>query len=398
MHKPTYFDYHASTPVDPRVLESMMPYFTEHFGNASSKQHAFGWSADFGVEKARKQIADLLGATAQEIVFTSGGTESNNMVIMGVWESFRDQGCHFITTQVEHKAILEPLHYLETHGAKVTYLPVDNEGHVRPQDIAAAIRPETRLVSVIYGNNEIGTINPIDDIAEICTAKDVLFHTDAVQALGKMNIDVQKTKIDLLSISAHKIYGPKGVGALYIRKRSPRIRLHPLMMGGGQERGIRSGTLNVPGIVGLGKSCEILKIEGPAECARLREYQNYMFQEFSKIPDSLINGDLKNRLCNNISITINGIRSNFLISALKDMAISTGSACSTQSVVPSYVLMAIGRSEEEAVSTIRFGLGRFTTQNEVECGVRTFISAIEDLRKKSRLGSPSSEALNGSHI
>lgn len=385
MKKPIYFDNHATTPVDPRVLEAMLPYFSENFGNASSKQHAYGWDADHAVETARKQIAELIDCTPYEIFFTSGGTESNNSVVYGVWESFKDQGCHIITTQVEHKSLLEPLKYFESQGLKVTYLPVDREGRVSIESIANAVRPETRMVSVIFGNNEIGTLNSVSEIGDFCSNRNILFHTDAIQALGRVAVDVQNIKCDVLTISAHKIYGPKGVGALYVRKRSPRIRLQPLLLGGGQERGTRSGSLNVPGIVGFGKACEILKSEMFIETTRQRELQSYMIDKFSKIPNSKINGDLKNRLCNNISITLYGIRANYMISALRTLAISTGSACSTQSVEPSYVLLAIGHSEEDASSTIRFGLGRFTTQNEVEYGVETFISAVEDFRKKSTL-------------
>lgn len=377
-------DYHATTPIDPRVLESMLPYFNENFGNAASKQHSYGWSADQALEEARRQIAKLINASPNEIYFTGGGTESDNLVTQGVFYSFQDQGCHIITTQVEHKAILKSLEFLETQGAQVTYLPVDEFGSVSLAQIQNSIKPETRLISIIMANNEIGTIQDLTAIGKLCRENDILFHTDAVQAIGRTEIDVEKLGVDLLSISAHKIYGPKGIGALYIRKRSPRIRLQSIILGGGQERDVRSGTVNVPGAVGLGKACEILQHEATTENLRLCQYRDYMINNFEqRLSNCRINGSRTNRLSNNISITLKDIKSHRLISALKDLAISTGSACSTQSVEPSYVLLAIGRSKDEAVSTIRFGLGRFTTEEEVKYATEYFISTVESLRKNS---------------
>lgn len=384
--KQIYLDNHATTPIDPRALEAMMPYLTESFGNPASRQHSYGWSADHAVEIARKQVADLIGATPNEIIFTAGGTESDNLALIGIFENYSSEGSHFISTAVEHKAILQTLEYLKTRGADVTILPVDKFGRVSPEAIEAAIRPNTRLISTIFGHNEIGTINPIEKIGAVAKKHEVLFHTDAVQAAGRTPIDVNKMEIDLLSLSSHKMYGPKGTGALYVRKRQPRIRLSPMMRGGGQEKGLRSGTLNVPGIVGFGKACELMKLEMKEESRRLTELRDLMFEEFSMIPNSHFNGDRENRLPHNLSITIKGIRANRLISTLKDLAVSTGSACSTQSVEPSYVLKAIGLSEEEAVSTIRFGLGRFTTKNDVECAIRSFKIATDSLRQDGLAG------------
>lgn len=382
MQKQLYFDNHATTPVDPRVLEVMLPYFKEFFGNAASKQHSFGWSADRGVEEARKQVAQLIGATPQEITFTAGGTESDNMAIVGVFEAFEPEGVHVISTATEHKAILESLKYIQSRGAEITILPVDKTGKISAEQIENAITDKTRMISVIFANNEVGTVNNMQVIGEIAKKNDILFHTDAVQAAGRLPIDVQKLNIDLLSLSSHKIYGPKGVGALFMKRKQPRIRLTPLMRGGGQEKGVRSGTLNVPGIVGFGEACRIAKEEMSLEVSKLSAWRDLMIAELRKIPHSQINGDLQNRLCNNISITVKGVPANRIIMALPELAISTGSACSTQSVEPSYVLKAIGLSDDAAVSTVRFGLGRFTTENEVKSAIEIFTSAIDKLRQK----------------
>jgi cysteine desulfurase len=379
---PIYLDNHATTPVDPRVLEDMLPYFTERFGNASSKQHSYGWAADEAVEKARRQVADLIGATPAEIYFTGSASESDNQALVGIFENYSEGGAHFISTPIEHKAILETLKYLETRGAAVTIVPVDKLGRVDPTQIEKSIRSNTRVISVIFASNEIGTINPIADIGAIAKKHGVLFHTDAVQAIGRTPIDVVAMGIDMLSIAGHKIFGPKGIGALYVKKTQPRIKLAPLIRGGGQEKGFRSGTLNVPGIVGLGRACELMGLEFESENKRISRFRNLMIREFQSIPNAHINGDLENRLPHNVSITLKDIRAHQLIAALKELAISTGSACSTQSVEPSYVLKAIGLSEEDSVSTIRFGLGRFTSENDVRYAIEVFKNAVSALRQK----------------
>jgi cysteine desulfurase len=359
----------------------MLPYFTENFGNASSKQHSFGWAADRGVEAARQQVASLIGASQKEIIFTNGGTESNNFALRGILEAYGIDK-HIITTAVEHKAILEECEYLKSRGTQVTILPVDRLGLVSEKQILEAIRPNTILISLLLGNNEIGTLLPLKNIVRAIRAKSEAFiHTDAVQAVGRMPIDVYDLDVDLLSISAHKIYGPKGVGALFIRSRTPRIKLSALFHGGGQERGLRSGTLNVPGIVGLGKACELLSQEMPIEVARIKKLQKLMIERIIANPNLKINGPWQNddtqRLCTNVSVTVDGIRSQSLIQTLKEVAFSTGSACSSQSVTPSYVLKAIGLSDEEAASTIRFGLGRFTTEIEVSLALDLLFQAID---------------------
>lgn len=384
--KQIYMDNHATTPMDPRVLESMLPYFTNQFGNASSKQHSYGWEADQAVEHARQQVATLIGATTKEIIFTNGGTESNNFSLRGVMESYGLDG-HIITSVVEHKAVLEECEYLKSRGSQVTYLPVDSKGFVSVEKLLETLQPNTKIVSLIYGNNEIGTVLPLKKIIQAIREKSNAFiHTDAVQAIGRVPINVQDLGVDLLTLSGHKIYGPKGVGALYIRNQSPRIKLNPLFHGGGQERGLRSGTLNVPAIVGLGQACEILSQEMSTEVPRIKALQKRMIERIIADPRLSLNGpalDLTDRLSTNVSVTIKGIRAQNLITRLKDVAFSTGSACSSQSLSPSYVLKAIGLSDEDAVSTIRFGLGRFTTENDVQLTIDRLFQAIDEITRNS---------------
>jgi cysteine desulfurase len=383
---PVYFDNHATTPVDPRVLEAMLPYFTEKFGNAASRNHEFGWRAEEAVENARAQIARLINAHPKEIVFTSGATESDNLAIKGVAETHRPKGNHIITQVTEHKAVLDSCKRLESSGYEITYLPVDRDGLIDPDDLAKAITPKTILVSIMYANNEIGVIQPIEQIGKIAKKRNVLFHVDAVQAIGKIPVDVQKDAIDLLSISAHKLYGPKGAGALYVRRKNPRVHISPMIDGGGHERGMRSGTLNVPGIVGLGKACELCQKEMTGEAARLGQMRDKLKNALeSGLDNTAINGSLTHRLPNNLNISFAHVEGESLLMGINDVAVSSGSACTSAAIEPSYVLRALGVSDDLAHSSIRFGLGRFNTEEEVDYVAARVIETVKRLRELSPL-------------
>jgi cysteine desulfurase len=386
MKLPVYFDNHATTPMDPEVLKTMLPYFTDVFGNAASRNHEFGWTAEAAVERARAQIARLIGASEKEIIFTSGATESDNLAMVGVAEMYKEKGRHLITTPIEHKAILDSAHYLEGRGFEVTYLPVDQYGRVSPEDVRKAIRPDTILVSVMYANNEVGTINPIAEIARVCKERGVIFHTDAVQAVGKVLIDVEKMGIDLLSLSAHKMYGPKGVGALYVRRKNPRVRLAPLIHGGGHERGMRSGTLNVPGIVGFGKAAEVALHKMAGDEARIRRLRDRLWDGIrTQLDEVYLNGHPTERLAGNLNVSFAYVEGESLMMGMKELAVSSGSACTSASLEPSYVLKNLGVGEDLAHTSIRFGLGRFTTEEEVDFAIDKVVSTVRKLRELSPL-------------
>lgn len=384
---PIYLDYHATTPVDPRVVEEMLPYFTKIFGNAASRNHVFGWKAEEAVEHARERVAALIGADSpKEIVFTSGATESNNLAIKGAAEFYRGKGNHIITTVIEHKAVLDTCKRLEKQGYEVTYLPVDQQGRVSPEDVEKAITDRTILISVMFVNNEVGTVQPIAEIGKIAHKRGVLLHSDAVQGIGKVPLDVKTAQVDLLSVTAHKMYGPKGVGALYIRRSRPRVRLTAQMDGGGHEHGNRSGTLNVPGIVGLGKAAEIMKNEGVAEAARLVALRQRLWKRLSSsLEDIHLNGHPEFRHPGNLNVTFAYVEGESMMMAIKDVAVSSGSACTSASLEPSYVLRAMGVGEEMAHSSIRFGLGRFTTEEEVDYVADLVIEKVNKLRSMSPL-------------
>jgi len=368
LQKPLYFDYNATTPTDPRVLDAMIPFFTEKFGNASSKAHAYGWDAELAIENARKTIAQIINCQTQEIFFVSGGTEANNLAIQGAYSSLIKNGQrpHFITSLTEHKAVLEVFHYLEVQGCEVSYLTPDSYGRVSLEKIKEALRPNTKLVSLIWGNNEIGTLNNIQEIGCFLAAQRILFHTDAVQAFGQIPIDVQKMGISLMTLTAHKIYGPKGIGALFVRRTPQHTSLEPLFYGGKQEEGLRPGTLSTPLIVGLAKASEIAYEELPKNIKHIQSLRDELLLQLLKIPFAQLNGHPLERLPNNINITFKGVPNSHLIKELKDIALSTGSACSTGSTTTSHVLNAIGLSEEDARSTIRLSTGRLTTLEDVE--------------------------------
>jgi cysteine desulfurase len=383
---PVYFDNHATTPVDPRVLEAMLPYFSDKFGNAASRNHEFGWRAEEAVENARGQIARLINAHPKEIVFTSGATESDNLAIKGAAETQRAKGNHIVTQVTEHKAVLDSCKRLEKYGYEVTYLPVDREGFIDLDDLARAITPKTILLSIMYANNEIGVVQPIEQIGKIAKKDNVLFHVDAVQAVGKIPVDVQRDGIDLLSISAHKLYGPKGVGALYVRRKNPRVQIAPMIDGGGHERGMRSGTLNVPGIVGLGKACEICQKEMAAESARLGRLRDKLKDALEgALDDTAINGSMAHRLSNNLNMSFACVEGESLLMGINDVAVSSGSACTSAAIEPSYVLRALGVSEDLAHSSIRFALGRFNTEEEVDYVAGRVIETVKRLRELSPL-------------
>ncbi|MCD4666142.1 MAG: cysteine desulfurase, partial [Bacteroidales bacterium] len=364
--KKIYLDHNATTPLDLRVLDEMLPYFTEKYGNAASNDHDFGYEAKLAVDKARKQVAKSINAFPDEIIFTSGATESNNIVLFGVAEKYKTKGKHIITCVTEHKAVLDCCHELETRGFDITYLPVDQFGIVSLKALRDAIRPDTILISIMAANNEIGTIAPMGEIGRIAKENEILFHSDGAQAVGNIPIDVQKMNIDVLSISSHKIYGPKGIGALYRRRSNPRVNLSPVIYGGGHEKGLRSGTLNVPGIVGLGKALEISVKEMKKNNAKYLDWITYLWDNFIKsIPDTKLNGPPEKRLPNNLNISIPGIESKALIVQLKEIAISTGSACTSSIVEPSHVIISLGFGEERAHSSIRIGVGRFNNSNEI---------------------------------
>ncbi|MBU7576508.1 MAG: IscS subfamily cysteine desulfurase [Flavihumibacter sp.] len=364
---PVYLDNNATTPMDPRVLEAMMPYFTKQFGNAASRSHAYGWAAEEAVELAREQVARLIGAIPQEIVFTSGATEGVNLAIKGVAEMYTSKGNHIITCQTEHKAVIDTCKHLEKKGLEITWLPVDATGMINLQELEAAIRPTTILIAIMYANNETGVIHPVREIGAIAKKHGVLFFTDATQAAGKIPVDVETDHIDILTLSAHKIYGPKGAGAVYVRRRDPRVRLTAQMDGGGHERGMRSGTLNVPGIVGLGKAADLCRLEMEAEAARLTTLRNRLQEGILLVPGVVLNGHPSNRLPHTLNISFPDRDSNSLLLQFnKKLALSAGSACTSATLEPSYVLKAMGFSDERSYSALRFGLGRFTTETEIE--------------------------------
>ncbi|MGI9103858.1 MAG: IscS subfamily cysteine desulfurase [Terriglobales bacterium] len=386
MKFPIYMDNHATTPLDPRVLEEMLPYFGEKFGNAASRNHAFGWVAEEAVQQARERIAKVVGATAKEIIFTSGATESDNLAIKGVAEMYREKGNHIITVVTEHKAVLDTCKRLEKHGFRVTYLPVQKNGLISLDDLKRAIDEKTTLVTIMAANNEIGVLQPIEEIGRLCHERGVLFHSDATQAVGKVPIDVQKMGIDILSISAHKMYGPKGVGALYVRRKNPRVQLSPIIDGGGHERGMRSGTLNVPGIVGLGKACAICQEEMAQESARLTALRDRLKDKiFAGLDEIYINGSMEHRLPQNLNISFAYVEGESLLMGINDVAVSSGSACTSATLEPSYVLKALGTGDDLAHSSIRFGLGRFNTEAEVDYVAARVIEVVKRLRELSPL-------------
>ena len=386
MKLPIYMDYQATTPCDPRVVEAMLPYFTQSFGNAASRNHRYGWEAEEAVEKARGQIAELLGANPKEIVFTSGSTESINLALKGVAEMYAEKGKHIITCQAEHKAVLDVAKHLEQQGFEVTYLQPDKSGRVSVESVAAALRPDTILVALMWANNEVGTLNPIREIGALCHEKGVLFFTDATQAAGKVPVDVEADHVDLLCLSGHKIYGPKGVGVLYVRRRNPRVRLVAQMDGGGHERGMRSGTLNVPSIAGLGKACELARLELPQEAARTSALRDHLEKRiFSELDFVHLNGNREHRLPNNLNVSFAYVEGESLIMGISDVAVSSGSACTSASLEPSHVLRAMDVGEDLAHSSIRFGIGRFTTQEEVDFAAGSVIRAVKRLRELSPL-------------
>jgi len=386
MKLPIYMDNHATTPVDPRVFEVMRPYLTEIFGNSASRNHAFGWQAEEAVDKARKQVADLIGATSKEIVFTSGATESDNLALKGVAQMYAEKGNHIITAATEHKAILDTCKRLEKEGCRVTYLPVQTNGLVDLDQLKAAITDKTILISIMHANNEIGVLQPVREIGKIARERGVLFHTDGTQAVGKVPVDVNADNIDLLSISAHKMYGPKGVGALYVRRRNPRVQLTAQMDGGGHERGMRSGTLNIPGIAGLGEACAIAQKEMPEESKRLAFLRDKLRGKLLKELDEVyINGTEEHRLPNNLNISFAYVEGESLLMGINDVAVSSGSACTSATLEPSYVLKALGAGDDLAHSSIRFGLGRFNTEAEVDYVADKVIDVVKKLRELSPL-------------
>lgn len=386
MRRPVYLDNNATTRTDPRVVEAMLPYFTEHYGNAASRHHAFGWKAEEAVERARGQVATLIGAGPREIVFTSGGTESDNLALKGVAAMYRPKGEHLITTAVEHKAVLDTVRHLERGGFRVTVLPVDRFGRVTPEQVREALTDRTILVSVMAANNEVGTLEPVGAIGRLCKDKGVLFHTDAAQAVGKIPLEVEEMGIDLLTVSAHKMYGPKGVGALYVRRRGPRVRPEPILDGGGHEGGLRSGTLPVPLVVGFGEACELCRIEMAAEAGRLAALRERLRKGVTEQLDGVtLNGHPTERLPGNLNLSFDFVEGGALLVGLKDLAVSSGSACTSADPEPSYVLRAMGVSEERAHGSIRFGLGRFNTEEEVDFVVGEVVRTVRRLRAMNPL-------------
>ncbi len=395
MKLPIYMDNHATTQMDARVLEAMMPYFTTIYGNAASRNHEFGWEAEKAVDKAREQIASLIGATAKEIVFTSGATESNNLAIKGIAEMYAERGNHIITQAIEHKAVLDTCKRLEKNGVRVTYLPVKVDGQIDLDQLRDAITDKTILITIMYANNEIGVIQPVAEIAKIAKEKGVLFHSDAVQAIGKVPVNVIKDGIDVMSLTAHKMYGPKGVGALYVRRRNPRVQLTAQMDGGGHERGMRSGTLNVPGIVGLGAACEIAQKEMAEESKRLMALRDRLKDKLTSALDEVyINGSWEHRLPHNLNISFNYVEGESLLMGINDIAVSSGSACTSATLEPSYVLKALGAGDDLAHSSIRFGLGRFNTQEEVDYVADKVIDVVQKLRELSPLYEMAKEGID----
>jgi cysteine desulfurase len=392
---PVYMDNHATTPMDPRVLDEMLPYFMEKFGNAASRNHSFGWAAEEGVETARERIAKLIGATTKEIIFTSGATESDNLAIKGVAEMYREKGNHIITAVTEHKAVLDTCKRLEKNGYRVTYMPVQKDGLIDLDDLKRAMDDKTILVSIMYANNEIGVLQPVAEIGKLCHERGVIFHTDATQAIGKVPVDVVKQNIDLASISAHKMYGPKGVGALYVRRKNPRVQLSAIIDGGGHERGMRSGTLNVPSIVGLGKACAIAAEDMAREAVRLSGLRDRLRDRImGRLDEVYINGSTEHRLPGNLNISFAYVEGESLLMGINDIAVSSGSACTSATLEPSYVLKALGTGDDLAHSSIRFGIGRFNTEAEVDYVADRVIETVERLRELSPLYEMAKEGIN----
>jgi cysteine desulfurase len=399
MKPPIYLDNHATTQMDPRVLTAMLPYFTEHFGNAASRNHAFGWAAEQAVDKARKQIADLIGASPREIIFTSGATESDNLAIKGVAEMYAEKGNHIITVATEHKAVLDTCKKLEKHGYRITYLPLKGDGLIDLDMLRESFTDKTILVSIMYANNEIGVIQPIAEIGKMCRERGVLFHTDGVQAIGKVPVDVNKDNIDIMSITAHKLYGPKGVGALYVRRKNPRVQITAQMDGGGHERGMRSGTLNVPGIVGLGEACAIAQREMPEEMKRMAYLRDRLKNKLEAgLDEVFINGSMEHRLPQNLNMSFLYVEGESLLMGINDVAVSSGSACTSATLEPSYVLKALGLGDDLAHSSIRFGIGRFNTEEEIDYVADKLIDVVRKLRDLSPLYEMAKEGIDLSTV
>jgi len=395
---PIYLDNNATTPLDPRVLDAMLPFFTEVYGNAASRNHPFGWAAEEGVDYAREQIAQLINCDPKEIIFTSGATESDNLAIKGVFEMYAQKGNHVITTTTEHKAVLDTCKHIEKLGGTVTYLPVNEQGLISLADLEAAMTPQTILVSIMYGNNETGTIQPIQEIAKIAHQHGALFMTDGTQAVGKIPVDVIADGIDLMAFTAHKMYGPKGVGALYVRRKSPRVKVTAQMDGGGHERGMRSGTLNVPGIVGFGKACELARLEMAQDAERLSKLRDHLEKELLTLEESYVNGSVEHRLPHVTNISFKYVEGEGLMMGVKDLAVSSGSACTSASLEPSYVLKALGLSDDLAHSSLRFGLSRFTTEEQIEYAIGHVKEAVTKLREMSPLWEMHKEGIDLSSI
>ena len=392
---PIYMDNHATTRTDPRVLEEMLPYYTEKFGNAASRNHEFGWIAEQAVEQARERIAKLIGATAKEIIFTSGATESDNLAIKGVAEMYKEKGNHIITQAIEHKAVLDTCKRLEKYGFRVTYLPVQKDGRIDLDDLKRSMDDKTILVTIMAANNEIGALQPIREIGALCHERGVLFHTDAVQAIGKVPFNVIQDNVDLASITAHKLYGPKGVGALYVRRKNPRVQLVAQIDGGGHERGMRSGTLNVPGIVGLGKACEIATNEMGEEAKKLAALRDRLKDGImGHLDEVYINGSVEHRLPGNLNISFAYVEGESLLMGINDIAVSSGSACTSATLEPSYVLKALGAGDDLAHSSIRFGLGRFNTEAEVDYVAERVVDTVTRLRELSPLYEMAKEGID----
>ena len=390
-----YLDNNATTPMDPRVLDAMLPYLRDRFGNAASRNHNMGFEAEAAVEKARKQIADLIGASPKEIIWTSGATESDNIAVKGCAHMYADKGKHIIIQETEHKAVIDPAKYLEQNGFEVTVLGVDTDGMVRMDELAAAMRDDTILVSIMFANNETGTIQPVAEIGKLCKERGVLFHTDAAQAQGKIPIDVEAMGIDLMSMSAHKIYGPKGVGALYVRRKRPRVRCEPVLHGGGHERGMRSGTLNVPGIVGFGEACAVAQREMKEEHARVTRLRDRLWEGLQQnLTEISLNGHPEHRLPTTLNVSFLYVEGESLMMGFSDIAVSSGSACTSASLEPSYVLKAYGLGDELAHSSIRFSLGRFTTEEEIEHTIKRVTDAVNHLRAMSPLYEMAQEGID----
>ena len=395
MKLPIFMDYHSTTPVDPRVLEEMIPYFTQDFGNAASRNHAFGWKAEEAVEHSRERIASLIHCDPKEIIFTSGATESNNLALKGVAEMYAEKGDHIITCVTEHKAVLDTCKRLEKQGKRVTYMPVDHYGQINLDDLRKEITDKTILISIMFANNEVGTLQRVNEIGKIAKEKGVLFHSDAVQAVGKIPVDVQAMNVDLMSLTAHKLYGPKGIGALYVRKKGPRVRLVAQMDGGGHERGMRSGTSNVPGMVGFGKACEVAQQVMPEESKRLAGLRDKLrFGIEKELDEVYLNGHPTERLPNNLNMSFAYVEGESLLMGMDDIAVSSGSACTSATLEPSYVLKALGVGEDLAHTSIRFGLGRFNTEEEVDYVMNKVISNVKRLREMSPLYEMAKEGID----